>query len=77
MTKELRMPRQNIGLNHQTYFVADIAANHDGDLDRAKTLIQLAATAGANAAKFQNFAAKTIVSERNNTFGFRITFFRS
>jgi sialic acid synthase SpsE len=45
------------------YFVADIAANHDGDLERAKDLIYLAKEAGADAAKFQHFAAKTIVSD--------------
>jgi sialic acid synthase SpsE len=46
-----------------TYFIADIAANHDGSLDRALLLIDLAAEAGADAAKFQNFRAETIVSD--------------
>lgn len=46
-----------------TYFIADIAANHDGDLQRAKNLIYLAAEAGADAAKFQHFKADTIVSD--------------
>jgi N-acetylneuraminate synthase len=46
-----------------TYFIADIAANHDGDLDRAIHLIELAASSGANAAKFQHFRAETIVSK--------------
>lgn len=45
-----------------TYFVADIASNHDGSLARAKELIRLAANAGADAAKFQNFKADKIVS---------------
>ena len=47
-----------------TYFIADIAANHDGSLNRALELIRLCAEAGANAAKFQNFKAETIVSSR-------------
>jgi sialic acid synthase SpsE len=51
-------------LSGATYFIADIAANHDGSLDRAKELIQLAAESGADAAKFQNFKAETIVSSR-------------
>lgn len=46
-----------------TYFIADIAANHDGSLARAKRLIKLCAKAGANAAKFQHFRAETIVSK--------------
>lgn len=52
-----------IGLGYPTYFIADIAANHDGDLERAKHLIRLAAEAGADAAKFQHFRAETIVSD--------------
>lgn len=52
-----------VGDGHPTYFIADIAANHDGDLERAKELIRLAAAAGADAAKFQHFKANTIVSD--------------
>ncbi len=52
-----------ISKNSQTYFIADIAANHDGSLARAKKLIELSAKAGANAAKFQHFKAETIVSK--------------
>ena len=52
-----------ISNSSKTYFIADIAANHDGKIERAKKLIYLAAEAGANAAKFQNFCAQTIVSD--------------
>ncbi|HZS63056.1 MAG TPA: N-acetylneuraminate synthase family protein [Xanthobacteraceae bacterium] len=67
MSIEFAIGRHTVGLDHPTYFIADIAANHDGSLERAKELIHLAAKAGANAAKFQNFRAATIVSDR----GFR------
>jgi sialic acid synthase SpsE len=53
----------SIGDDHPVYFIADIAANHDGDLSRAKDLIYLAAESGAHAAKFQHFTADTIVSD--------------
>ena len=56
-----------IGLDYPTYFIADIAASHDGDLGRAIDLIYQCAERGANAAKFQHFQAKTIVSD----FGFK------
>lgn len=58
---------KTIGRQSPTYFIADIAANHDGDLERARALIYLCAEAGADAAKFQHFTADTIVSDR----GFR------
>ena len=68
MTKKLlNIEGKDIGENNPVYFIADIAANHDGDLNRAKDLIYLAADAGADAAKFQHFTAKTIVSD----YGFR------
>lgn len=56
-----------VGDDHPTWFIADISANHDGDLERAKALIHLAAASGADAAKFQNFRAEMIVSDH----GFR------
>lgn len=59
----LEVQGKKIGENHPAYFIADIAANHDGDLERAKDLIHLAAEAGADAAKFQHFQAASIVSD--------------
>ena len=64
---EFLIGHREIGPTHPTYFIADIAANHDGDLERAKMLIWLAKEAGADAAKFQNFRAPKIVSD----YGFR------
>ena len=63
----LKLGNKFVGAEHPTYFIADISANHDGDLERAKLLIRLCAEAGADAAKFQNFRAAGIISER----GFR------
>lgn len=60
---EIRIGNHLVGDDHPTYFIADISANHDGDLERAKMLIHLAKEAGADAAKFQNFRAPQIVSD--------------
>jgi N-acetylneuraminate synthase len=64
---DIQIGKHTIGAGHPTYFIADIAANHDGSLERAKYLIRLAKQAGADAAKFQNFSAPKIVSD----YGFR------
>ena len=61
--KFLKIKKKRIGKNMPAYFIADIGANHDGSLTRAKKLIRLAKLAGADAAKFQHFSAKTIVSD--------------
>lgn len=61
---EIKIGDKLIGEKHSPYFIADIGANHDGELERAFKLIELAKEAGADAAKFQNFKAKTIVSKK-------------
>jgi len=58
---------KRIACYYPTYFIADIAANRDNDLGRAKDLIYFVAEADEDAVKFQYFQAKTIVSE----FGFK------
>lgn len=61
---EIQIGNKIISMDSKPYFIADIAANHDGDLDRAYKLIELAKEAGADAAKFQNFKAHKIVSRK-------------
>lgn len=60
----MKIGSTSVGDGCPAYFVADIAANHDGSLQRAVDLIHRCAEAGANAAKFQNFLASTIVSDK-------------
>lgn len=61
--EQLTLGEKKVGDQYPTYFIADLAANHDGDLERAKDLIYKCAEAGADAAKFQNFKAHKIVSQ--------------
>ncbi|MBT5400240.1 N-acetylneuraminate synthase [bacterium] len=63
MKKEINIGKHIIGFEHPVYFIADIAANHDGDIERAKDLIWKVADNGGQAVKFQNFFAETIVSD--------------
>ena len=57
----MKIGNKDVGKSYPVYFIADIGANHDGNLNRAKELIRLAAKAGADACKFQHFQANTIV----------------
>ena len=41
-------------------FVAEVSANHLGDLERALQIIEAAASSGANAVKFQTYTADTM-----------------
>lgn len=63
----IQIGSRRVGPDEPTYFIADIAANHDGDLGRALALMSLAKESGADAAKFQHFRAEHIVSD----YGFR------
>jgi len=60
----LNVNGREIALDKPTYFIADIASNHDGQLERARELVWAASEAGANAAKFQHFKASELVSSR-------------
>lgn len=61
--KNIRIGSRMIGMDHPTYFIAEIGANFDGSLDKAKRLIDAAKEAGADCAKFQTFSTPRIVSE--------------
>jgi len=61
--KEIILGKNKVGLNYSPYFIADLAANHDGDLNRAKDLVWLAKESGAHCAKFQHFLANKIVND--------------
>jgi N-acetylneuraminate synthase len=45
-----------------TFIIAEAGVNHNGSLDMAKKLVEIAADAGADAVKFQTFKADRLVS---------------
>lgn len=61
--KEFKIGNKWVGENHPTYFIAEIGANFDGSIEKAKRLIDAAKASGADCAKFQTFSVPTIVSE--------------
>ena len=47
------------------YIIAEIGVNHEGSLDKAKELIELAQAGGADGAKFQSYKAHTLASKNS------------
>lgn len=61
--KEIKISQKWIGEKYPTYFIAEIGANFDGSIEKAKRLIDAAKSSGADCAKFQTFSTPKIVSE--------------
>lgn len=61
--KEIKIGNRFIGQGHPTYIIAEIGANFDKNIDKAKKLIDAAKECGADCAKFQTFSTPKIVSE--------------
>jgi N-acetylneuraminate synthase len=64
-----------VGDGHPCFIVAEIGINHNGDIELAKKLIDLAAFAGCNAVKFQKrtvdvvYTPAELATTRENPFG--------
>ena len=54
-----------IGPGCEPFIIAEAGINHNGDLKRAREMVLAAKAAKANAIKFQTFAAKDFIQDRN------------
>ena len=52
--------QRNINEENTPYIIAELSANHGGDLDRAKESIEMAAEAGVSAIKIQTYTPETM-----------------
>ena len=72
---DVRIGDTLVGDGHPCYIVAEIGINHNGDMELAKKLIELADAVGCNAVKFQKrsidvvYTAEELAKPRENPFG--------
>lgn len=57
---------RTIGAESPCFIIAEASSNHGGDIQRAKKMIEVAATAGADAIKFQIFSADKIAANTDD-----------
>lgn len=62
---EIAIAGTKIGPNQRPYIIAELSANHNGDLNRAMQILEMAKRSGANAIKLQTYTQDTITIECN------------
>ncbi|MDP3784906.1 MAG: N-acetylneuraminate synthase family protein [bacterium] len=60
--KKIKIGKRWVGEGCPAFFIAEIGANFDGSLEKAKRLVLAAKEAGADVAKFQTFLSHKIVA---------------
>ncbi len=68
MKREIKLGNIVLNQNSFPYIIAEIGVNHEGSLEKAKELIDLAKMGGAHAAKFQSYKAETLASKNSPSY---------
>jgi len=63
--KTIKIDDYKIGNNYPPFIIAEAGINHNGDIDKALKMIDIAKTSGSTAIKFQTFKAEELVADPN------------
>jgi len=66
MVPRVQVANRMIGEGEPCFVIAEAGSNHDGKIEQAKRLIDIAANSGADAVKFQTFRADKIAARTRN-----------
>lgn len=64
--KNIEIAGRKIGLDYPPYIIAEMSANHNGEIERAFETIAMAKAMGADAIKMQSYTADTITIDCDN-----------
>ena len=62
---KIKLSNREITKDSMPYIIAEIGVNHEGSMEKAKELIEMAKQGGADAAKFQSYKAETLASKNS------------
>jgi sialic acid synthase SpsE len=68
MQNSIDLGKRIVNNRSKPYVIAEIGVNHEGSMDQAKRLIDLAKEGGADAAKFQSYKAGTLASKHSPSY---------
>ena len=57
---EFKIGNKSIGDKHTTFIIAEMSANHNGDISNAYNIIKMAKKCGADALKMQTYTPDTL-----------------
>ncbi len=63
MSEFIKINNRKIGAEHPPYVIAEMSANHNGDIDNAYKIIDMAKASGADAVKLQTYRPDTITMD--------------
>ena len=63
MSEFIKINNRKIGVEHPPYVIAEMSANHNGDIDNAYKIIDMAKATGADAVKLQTYRPDTITMD--------------
>lgn len=67
MNREVSIGNRKVGDGHPAYIIGEIGINHNGDIDVAKKLMEVAKKSGADAVKFQKRTPELCVPEHQRS----------
>ena len=69
--KSIAIANKKIGLGHPCMIIAEAGINHNGKLQKALKMIEVAKKAGANAIKFQTYDANQMIVNKSLKYSYK------